>query len=33
MQGQGAPGVSTGTALKEMDKLVQQLPKDVGYRS
>jgi multidrug efflux pump len=31
LQGQGAPGVSTGTALKEMAKLFQQLPKDIGY--
>jgi multidrug efflux pump len=31
LQGQGAPGVSTGTALKEMARLFQQLPKDVGY--
>ena len=29
--GVGAPGVSSGTALKEMDKLIAQLPKDVGY--
>jgi multidrug efflux pump len=31
LQGQGAPGVSTGTALKEMTKLFQQLPKDIGF--
>ncbi len=32
LQGQGAPGVSTGTALKEMAKLFQQLHnKDIGY--
>jgi multidrug efflux pump len=32
LQGQGAPGVSTGTALKEMAKLFAQLPnKNVGY--
>ena len=31
IQGQGAPGVSTGTALKEMDKLFQQLPSGVTY--
>ena len=32
LQGQGAPGVSTGTALKEMAKLFQQLGnKDVGF--
>ncbi|HSS14948.1 MAG TPA: efflux RND transporter permease subunit, partial [Rhizomicrobium sp.] len=30
LQGQGATGVSTGTALAEMRKLAQQLPKDVG---
>jgi multidrug efflux pump len=31
IQGQGAPGVSSGTALKEMDKLFKQLPKGIGY--
>ncbi|HJR55189.1 MAG TPA: efflux RND transporter permease subunit [Rhizomicrobium sp.] len=31
IQGQGAPGVSTGTALAEMDKLFQKLPPGVGY--
>jgi multidrug efflux pump len=32
LQGQGAPGVSTGTALKEMAKTFQKLGnKDVGY--
>jgi multidrug efflux pump len=31
LQGQGAPGVSSGTALKEMGKLFQKLPKDIGY--
>jgi multidrug efflux pump len=32
LQGQGAPGVSTGTALKEMAKLFQQVGnKDIGY--
>jgi multidrug efflux pump len=32
LQGQGAPGVSTGTALQEMKKLFQQLDnKDIGY--
>ncbi len=31
IQGAGAPGVSSGTALKELDKLFQQLPKEVGY--
>jgi hydrophobe/amphiphile efflux-1 (HAE1) family protein len=30
LQGQGAAGISTGTALNEMRKLAQQLPKDVG---
>lgn len=28
LQGQGRPGISTGTALKEMYKLAQKLPKD-----
>jgi multidrug efflux pump subunit AcrB len=27
----GAPGVSSGTALAEMGKLFQKLPKDIGY--
>jgi multidrug efflux pump subunit AcrB len=27
----GAPGVSSGTALEEMGKLFQKLPKDIGY--
>ena len=27
IQGQGAPGISSGTALDEMDKLFKQLPK------
>mgnify|MGYP001597863444 FL=1 len=32
LQGQGAPGVSTGTALKEMARLFQQLDnKNIGY--
>jgi multidrug efflux pump len=31
IQGVPRPGVSTGTALKEMATLFQQLPKDVGY--
>ncbi|HWC62846.1 MAG TPA: efflux RND transporter permease subunit, partial [Rhizomicrobium sp.] len=31
IQGVPAPGVSTGTALKEVDKLFQQLPPGVGY--
>ncbi len=33
LQGQGASGVSTGTALTEMRKLAQQLPKDVGIEA
>jgi multidrug efflux pump len=33
IQGQGAPGVSTGTATAEMRKLAQQLPKDVGLEA
>jgi multidrug efflux pump len=31
INGQGAPGVSSGEALKEMDAIFQKLPKDVGY--
>jgi multidrug efflux pump len=31
LNGQGAPGVSSGQALKEMDAIFQKLPKDVGY--
>jgi multidrug efflux pump len=31
LNGQGAPGVSSGEALKEMDALFQKLPKGVGY--
>jgi multidrug efflux pump len=31
IQGQGAPGVSSGTALAEMDKLIKQLPGGIGY--
>jgi multidrug efflux pump len=31
MQGQGASGVSSGTALAEMDKLFKQLPSGIGY--
>jgi multidrug efflux pump len=31
IQGVPAPGVSSGTALAEMAKLFQQMPKDVGY--
>ena len=30
IQGQGAPGVSTGTAMDEMEKLVAALPKGIG---
>jgi len=30
LQGQGAPGVSTGTATQEMYKLAQKLPKEFG---
>jgi multidrug efflux pump len=33
LQGQGAPGISTGTALSEMRKLAQQLPKDIGIEA
>jgi multidrug efflux pump len=33
LQGQGAPGVSTGTAMAQMRKLAQQLPKDVGLET
>jgi len=31
LMGAGAPGVSSGTALKEMDAIFKQLPKEVGY--
>ncbi len=31
IQGQGAPGVSSGTALAEMDKLIKQLPEGISY--
>jgi multidrug efflux pump len=31
IQGAGAQGVSSGTALAEMDKLFQKLPKGIGY--
>ena len=31
IQGQGAPGISSGTALTEMDKLIKQLPAGIGY--
>ena len=31
IQGQGAPGVSSGTALQEMDKLFKKLPQGIGY--
>jgi multidrug efflux pump len=33
LQGQGAPGVSTGTAMAEMRKLAQQLPKEAGLEA
>ena len=33
LQGQGAPGISTGTALAEMRKMAQQLPKEVGIET
>jgi multidrug efflux pump len=33
IQGQGAPGISSGTALAEMDKLIKQLPQGVGYET
>jgi multidrug efflux pump len=33
LQGGGAAGVSTGTALAEMRKLAQQLPKEVGIEA
>jgi multidrug efflux pump len=31
IQGGGAPGVSSGTALAEMDKLFKKLPQGIGY--
>ena len=31
LMGAGAPGVSSGTALQEMDAIFKQLPKEVGY--
>ncbi len=31
IQGQGAPGISSGTALQEMDKLFKKLPQGIGY--
>ena len=31
IQGQAAPGKSSGTAMREMEKLITQLPHDVGY--
>ena len=31
LNGGGAPGVSSGTAMKEMDKLFKQLGPDIGY--
>src|SRR6185312_11978763 len=33
IQGQGAAGISSGTALAEMDKLIKQLPQGVSYES
>ena len=33
IQGQGAPGISSGTALAEMDKLFEQLPQGIGYEA
>ena len=33
LMGQGAAGVSTGTAMKEMRKLFEQLPKEVGFET
>jgi hydrophobe/amphiphile efflux-1 (HAE1) family protein len=33
LQGQGAPGVSTGTALQEMRKLAQKLPPEFGIEA
>jgi len=31
IQGQGAPGVSSGTALQEMDKIFKKLPQGITY--
>ncbi|NTV14408.1 MAG: efflux RND transporter permease subunit [Desulfobulbaceae bacterium] len=31
IQGQAAPGISTGEAMAEMEKMVAQLPKGIGY--
>ena len=31
INGQGAPGISSGEAMQEMDAIFQKLPKDVGY--
>jgi hydrophobe/amphiphile efflux-1 (HAE1) family protein len=31
LNGQGAPGISSGEALKEMDAIFKKLPKGVGY--
>ncbi len=31
LMGAGAPGVSSGTALKEMDAIFKKLPPDIGY--
>ncbi|HJT43816.1 MAG TPA: efflux RND transporter permease subunit [Rhizomicrobium sp.] len=33
LMGQGAAGVSTGTAMKEMRKLFEQLPKEIGFET
>ncbi|MEI7790495.1 MAG: efflux RND transporter permease subunit [Alphaproteobacteria bacterium] len=33
LQGQGSPGVSTGTALNQMRELAKQLPKEVGIEA
>jgi multidrug efflux pump len=31
IEGQAAPGESSGTAMREMEKLIARLPKDIGY--
>ena len=31
LMGAAAPGISSGTALKEMDTIFKQLPKEIGY--
>ncbi|MGH6829000.1 MAG: efflux RND transporter permease subunit, partial [Rhizomicrobium sp.] len=33
IQGQGEPGISSGTALSEMDGLIKKLPKGIGYET